>query len=189
MYKKSELTFKSLIVFGRYFKPYIDHSFCIVSKMMFMNKINIDGTINDDQAGYLKRHDLWSYIYYLYYHNNSSVEEFVQMKNKETGKASALLMYKVVQAVVQNQFIANDDIIPFDVNTLIYFINVITQKYGENLRNPVVDYLRNILSNKDAVESIRKFAIRTGVTSGNVVLVTDPKEVDNANIKVKFGNL
>ena len=189
MFEKATLSFKSIIMFGKEFKPSIDHSFCVVSKMMFFNHINIDGTINDDKASLLKKHELWSYIYYLYYYNNSSVEEFVKMKNPKDGKANALQMYRVVQEIVQNQFVPSTEIAPFDVNTLIYFINVITQRYGENMRNPVVDYLRKILGSKEAIEQIKKFSLRTGAKPGNVVMVTDPKEVNNADIKIEFGRL
>jgi hypothetical protein len=189
MFKKAGLSFKNKLVFEKDFKPSVDNSFCVVSKMMFFNRINIDGTINVDQASFLKKYELWSYIYYLYYYNNSSVEEFVDMKNSKDGKANAVLMYKVVQKVVDNQFIKEGEIVPFDVNTLVYFINVITQRYGENLRNPVVDYLRKLVNNKDAMDQIRQFSLVTGRQPGNVVMVTDPKDMQNANIKVRFGNL
>jgi hypothetical protein len=189
MFKKAGLSFKNKLVFEKDFKPSVDNSFCVVSKMMFFNRINVDGTINVDQASFLKKYELWSYIYYLYYYNNSSVEEFSEMKNKKDGKANAVLMYKVVQKVVDNQFIKEGEIVPFDVNTLVYFINVITQRYGENLRNPVVDYLRKLVNNKDAMNQIRQFSLVTGRQPGNVVIVSDPKEIQNANIKVRFGDL
>jgi hypothetical protein len=186
MFKKSKLSFKNILVFEKGFRPSIDNSFCVVSKMMFFNRINVDGTINVDQASYLRKRDLWSYIYYLYYYNNSSVEEFAMMKNKTNGKANAVLFYKSVQNIVQNQFINNDEILPFDVNTLIYFINVICQKYGVNLRNPVVDYLRAIMNNKDAIAQLQNFTLVTGRNPGNVVVVTKPEEIANANIKVNL---
>lgn len=184
MFKKSKLSFKNKLVFEKDFQPTIDKAFCVVAKMMFFNRINVDGTINVEQASYLKKYEVWSYIYYLYYYNNSSVEEFAMMKNKENGKANAILFYKSVQGVVQNQFVNNDEIVPFDVNTLVYFINVVCQKYGDNLRNPVVDYLRAIVNNKETMAQLKNFTLVTGKNPGNVVVVTKPEEVANANIKV-----
>jgi len=186
MFTKARLSFAHKLVFEKDFKPNIERAFCVVSRMMFEDRINIDGTINMEQAGYLKKWQLWSYIYYLYYYNNSSVEEFVTMKNPKNGKANAVLFYESVRKVIQNQYIGQDEITPFDVNSLIYFINVVSQKYGEDMKNPVVDYLRKILRSKSAVDQISKFTLVTGTKEGQVQLVN--KE-ENANIKVKFGYL
>lgn len=186
MFTKALLSFRHRLIFEKDFKPNIERAFCVVSRMMFEDRINIDGTINMEQAGYLKKWQLWSYIYYLYYYNNSSVEEFVVMKNKKNGKANAVLFYESVRNVVKNQYVHDGEIVPFDVNSLIYFINVISQKYGEDMKNPVVDYLRKILRSKSATEQISKFTLVTGTKEGEVQLVN--KE-ENANIKVKFGYL
>jgi hypothetical protein len=154
--------------------------------MLFNNRINVDGSIDVENAGFLKKYQLWSYIYYLYYFNNSSVEEFVMMKNKENNKAKAVLFYEVVKSVVQNQFVNTEEIVSFDVNSLVYFINVIVHKYGINLRNPVIDYLRQLMSNKETVAKLRNFTLVTGKDADGVTLVTAPENVKNANIKVKL---
>ena len=186
MFKKSKLTFKNSAVFEKRFKPFIDTVFCVVSKMMFFDRINVDGTVNPEQAGYLNKYELWSYIYYLFYYNNSTVGEFMEMKDTKTGKANAFKMYTVVKEVVDNQFVDGEDIVPFDVNTLIYFINIVTQKYGPDLRNPIVDYLQKILASKEAMTSINKFSIVTGQKDGNIVVVSNPSNIENANIKIGF---
>lgn len=186
MFKKSKLTFKNIAVFERKFKPYIETAFCVVSKMMFFDRINVDGTINPEQAGYLSKYELWSYIYYLFYYNNSTVGEFMEMKDTKSGKANALKMYTVVKEVVDNQFVSGEDVVPFDVNTLIYFINIVCQKYGVDLRNPIVDYLQKILSSKETITAISKLSLVTGQKNGNIKVVTDPNDLGNANIKIGF---
>lgn len=186
MFTKSKLSFKNKAIFEKEFKPTIEKCFCIVSRMLFNNRINVDGSIDIENAGFLKKYQLWSYIYYLYYFNNSSVEEFVRMKNKENNKANASQFYDVVKSIIQNQFINSDDIVSFDVNSLVYFINIMIHRYKDNLRNPVIDYLRQILSNKEAVAKLSNFTLVTGENNKNVTLVTNPQNVQNANIKVKF---
>lgn len=185
---KSRLTFGTQAVFER-FTPAVDAAFCVVSRMMFFDKIEVDGTIREADLSRLRVGELWSYIYYLYYYNSSSVEEFVRMKEGgeglNKGKASALLFYRSVQKEVSNQFVGDEDIVPFDVNTLAYFINKVILRYGVNLRNPIVDYLKRIMDSKEAMERIRRFTLVTGRQPGNVVVVTDPKEVAEADIRVE----
>lgn len=183
-FKKSELSFRNKTVFEKDFRANIDKTFCVVSKMMFMNRLNVDGSINIDQVGFLKKYELWSYIYYLYYYNNTSLEEFAGMKNRENGKANALLFYKNVSSVVDNQFISNGEIMPLDVNTLAYFVNLMVRKYGADMRNPVIDYLRHILNSPEAIDKIRQFTLSTGMKPGNVTIVSNPQDVDKADIKV-----
>lgn len=164
MFTKSKLSFTSTVVFENEFKPSIDHAFCVVSRMMFLNMINIDGSINEEQLGLLKIYELWSYIYYLYYYNHSSVETFAAMKNTTDGKASALLFYETVRREVENPFIGSDEVLPLDVNTLAYFINKMVHTYGKNMRNPVVDYLseivRRIMDNKSIVAKLNNNYIK-----------------------------
>lgn len=186
---KSELTFKTTAVFEKNFTPAIDAAFCVVSRMMFFNRIDVDGTIKEADMSKLRVSELWSYIYYLFYYNSSSVEEFVRMKERgqglNRGKASALLFYRSVQQEVSNQFVKDDEIVPFDVNTLAFFVNKVVLKYKGLLRNPVVDFLQQIINNKDAVERIRRFSLMTGREPGNVVVVTDPEKVKEADILVE----
>lgn len=164
MFTKFKLSFTSAVVFEKEFKPSIDNAFCVVSRMMFLNMINIDGSINEEQVGLLKVYELWSYIYYLYYYNHSSVETFAAMKDEKDGKASALLFYETVRGEVDNPFVGSDEILPLDVNTLAYFINKMVHTYGKNMRNPVVDYLkeivRRIMDNQSIVERLNKNYIK-----------------------------
>jgi hypothetical protein len=188
MFEKAKLTFKDPAVFEKDFKTNVDTSFCIISKMLFNNRINIDGSIDLHQGGFLRKYELWSYIYYLYYYNNSSVEEFVKMKNPQTGKASALLFYESVRDVVDNQFIEKDDIVSMDVNTLIYFINFMVHKYGDNLRNPVVDYLKQLVYrmsfDSSFIKKLKGVSVVTGNDDVDIKIVTKPEDINSSNIKV-----
>ena len=190
MFKKARLTFKDPAVFEKDFKGNLESSFCIISKMLFNNRINVDGTIDVAQGGFLRKYELWSYIYYLYYYNNSSVEEFVKMKDPKSGKASALLFYETVRNTVDNQFIGEDEIVTMDVNTLIYFINIIVHKYGDNLRNPVVDYLKQLVFrlsiDKTTLDKLKGISVVTGTNDVDIKIVTSPEEINSSNIKVSF---
>jgi hypothetical protein len=109
------------------------------------------------------------------------------MKSDDNGKANALLFYKTVAETVDNQFInesiAKGKIVGFDVNTLIYFVNVIVQRFGEDLTNPVVQYLQKIVNSPETIEKLRKFSLVTGRAPGNVQVVTG-NAVKNADIKI-----
>lgn len=187
MFVKARLSFANDAVFEKDFKPTIDNAFCVVSRLMWLQRINVDGTIDMDQATLLKKYEIWSYIYYLYYHNHSTLDIFAKMKSEDNGKASALLFYKAVAEKVNNQFIeeslAKNKLVPFDVNTLIYFVNLIVQEYGEDLTNPVIQYLQRIVKDPDTIEKIRKFSLVTGRPPGNVEVVTGDG-VNTADIKV-----
>jgi hypothetical protein len=189
MFARAKLSFMNQAVFEKEFKSSIDNAFCVVSKMMWLNRINVDGTINMDQATLLKKYELWSYIYYLFYHNHSTLDVFSAMKSEDNGKANAVLFYKTVATVVDNQFIKqsmdNGKFVAFDVNTLIYFVNTVVQKYGEDLTNPVVQYLQRIVNSPETIEKIRKFTLLTGKQPGNVEIVKG-ELVGDADIKVEI---
>jgi hypothetical protein len=159
MFKKAKLSFKSAGVFDKEFKPNIDNVYCVIARLVFEGHINPDGSINDDQAGYLKKYQLWSYIYYLYYYNSSTVDIFSEMKDSK-GKASAVEFYDAVARVVENPF--SSDYTPFDVNTLIYFINKVTHEYENRMRNPVIDFIER-LQGQRVQNGLKKLTLITGV--------------------------
>lgn len=163
MFKKAKLSFKSIGVFDKEFKPNIDNVYCVIARMVFEGHINPDGSINDNRASYLRKYQLWSYIYYLYYYNSSTVDIFAEMKDSK-GKASAVEFYDAVARVVQNPF--SSDYTPFDVNTLIYFINKITHEYGDLVRNPVVDFISSLQS-KQVQSEFKKLTV-TGIPQSNI---------------------
>lgn len=190
MFKKQRVSFKKKEVFGHKFSPNIDTCFCSVSKMLFADNINVDGSIEIEKSTVLKKEHLWSYIYYLYHfnHENDKTPEFAMMTNTTNGKANATKFYDTVLLVVNNdeKYKSMKPVPPFDENTLIYFINIIIHKYASVLINPVIDYLNKILS-KEIIPTLGSLSIKTGETNGkNVTIVTQPDQIANANVKVNF---
>ncbi len=186
MFSKKKLAFTNELVFEK-FKADFDKCFCVVSKMMIKDVLNIDGSIDITKTGELKKYELWSYIYYLYYFNNTTLEEFALMKdNDNKGKASAIKFYEVVRNTVNNQFVPQDKIIPLDVNTLSYFINILVHKYEENLTNPIVHYLQKLLNRKSDMIKLGKLSISTGNTGKNVEIVTNSNNVKNSNVRIRM---
>lgn len=194
MFEKAKLSFTNAIVFEKEFKTNIETIFCMVSQIALNGVINIDGSIDIHHGRSLKKYEAWSYIYYLYYHNNSSIEEFVKMKNMKNGKANAVLFYEVVKETVDNKFLEEVDDVPvsMDINTLIFFINTIVHKYGDALVNPVIDYLKvlveKLLSDDRSLHKIQNISIITGLntSTSDVKFVTEPANVNASNIKIKF---
>lgn len=186
MYEKSRVAFSRKEIFGNKFKPNINACFCTVSKMLFGDMINTDGTIDIDKSVNLSKEELWSYIYYLYFYNNTNVKVFKSMKNEDNGKASAAHFYDTVISMVAD---AEDDETkpakPFDTTTLIIFINNVLEEFGKELINPIFDYLGIILK-KNIISRISGISIKTGnesSNSGKIKIVTDEKDVANANVK------
>jgi hypothetical protein len=195
MYLKSKLTFSTKHVFGNKFRATESYSFLILSKMLFNNKINVDGTINIEQIVNFTIHELWEYIYYLFHYNSTTIDEFdiseIDKSEKFMETANAENFYSYVKScndgmpynLRKDASAVRGQIEPLSLNQLIYFINFIIHKYGDDLVIPVIDYLK-VLLKKDVTSKLKGIKIHTGLKDGNVRIVTDPKEVNNANIKV-----
>ena len=135
MYTKQRIAFSKKELFGNHFKPGMDSCFCRVSRLVFEGKIMSNGRIDISNIKGLGKDDLWSYIYYLFFYNNTNIPIFTSMVNQNNGKASAPLFYQAVFQVENTPLNA-------DFPTLIVFINDILDKYGEELVNPIFDYLK-----------------------------------------------
>lgn len=182
MYEKAKLAFSNTLIFGYHFQTSINSAFDIVSRMLFSNKINMDGSIDMKQNASVSRKELWAYIYYLFYYNSVDIPEFVAMKDAK-GKANAIGFYTVVKKVVDGR--VADTIQPITIDGLIFFINSIVHKYGDNLVNPVFDYLR-VLVRKEVISRVMAIHVSTGDTGAILELVTNADKIKDADIKVKF---
>ncbi len=180
------LNFKNMGVFDKKFKNDIESCTCLVSKMLFAKKINVDGSIDVDNMNTLRKHELWSYIYYLYYFNNTSIDEFASMKGNR-GVASAENFYKTVKAYVDNKYVFNKSpqeksVTSFDVQTLAYFINSIVHQYGNDLANPIINYVKDLLKTRSPI--FNSFAVKTN--SNSKIEILQGNAAKNANVKIKF---
>jgi hypothetical protein len=196
-YTKKRIAFTNKAIFEYpKFKPDIEKCFCIVSRMMYENRINVDGTIDMEQAGYVRKYQLWAYIYYLYYYNSSSLDDFQAMKTKDenasslsdarirVGKASGEKFFMVVREAVQNGFVKDDEVTAFDVNTLIYFINLMHQRYQGVISNPIAQYLEGLLARKGDLVRLARVSVVTGDPKNALKILTDPSNIEKANIKI-----
>jgi len=195
------VNFSHAALFDKKFKPDIETCSCIVGKMVFAKKINIDGSVDVDNMINIRKYELWSYIYYLYYFNNTSIDEFVAMKNTKTGTASAENFYRTVRDVVDNQFVSriniasdkDEVVVPLDPRTLAYFINMIIHKYEEDLANPIMSYLRELVRQKPKA-TFDSLIIKTG-DNENVKIVpgigknANPNAVRDANVKIDITSI
>lgn len=175
------VAFSNKLIFGNRFSAIIDNCFCMVSKTLIDDNLNFDGTIDLSKETILKKDVLWSYIYYLYYYNNSSISEFNKMQDPKTGKADALLFYNAVRNTTDTIISFGQ---PLTTSLLIIFINNIINKYHDSLINPIIDYL-NILINKRIDLHLSNIAIQTGKDSGFKIEL-DKEKMKNSNVKVNF---
>lgn len=144
---KKEVSFSNKEVFDIGFKPDIETCFCTVSRMLFKNVINIDGSIDMEQLVNVRKKELWAYIYYLYQYNNATITEFINMKNPSSGKADGQLFHNVVYNDTDFNVNSNKNTkqIGTDIVRLVYFINKIIHAYKSDLINPVIDYLNKLM--------------------------------------------
>jgi len=173
---KQKLAFNNKTIFGLNFKNSIEDSFCKTSKMFFTGKINLDGRIYEQQPDAFKKSELWAYIYYLYYYNNSDVDIFRRMKS-QNNQANAILFYNTVK----NTNIEEETVPQITTLQLIQFINMVLDQ--EDIINPMFDYLHVLLDRK-VIPNLSGFELKTGKNSNNFEIV--PVNSKNANIKVSF---
>jgi hypothetical protein len=190
MYNKQKISFNTVRIFGRGFKPDLKYSFNIVAEKLLNEAINLDGTIDINKSIRLSISDLWCYIYYLYINNQNNIDEFNNMRLK--GKANAVLFYNEVfnifnsnnYDVSKNVLINKNEVQPLNATVLIHFINYIINKYNEKLVNPIFDQLKKLLERhgKNIIDGI---TIKTGLKNGNVDILTG-NAIKNADIKISF---
>jgi len=169
-------------VFDKRFKNDIEVCFAVVAKMFFSGRIGQDGSIDVNNMVNTRKYELWSYIYYLYYYNNTSIEEFAAMKSKQ-GTASADKFYSTVRTVVDNKFVNTSEDVKypsFDVQTLAYFINLIVHKYEGEIKNPITDFIRELLASKDPVGKLNSLILKTN--AGNIKLPADNARINISRI-------
>lgn len=198
MFEKKRIAFSRKEIFGTKFKSSIDDCFCVVSKMLFNDKINLDGTIDITQAANLKKEELWSYIYYLYFYNHTNVTIFTSMTNPDNGKASAEKFYSAVISLTEDENETTDTnsntnskpVKSFDVTTLIIFVNEVIEEFGKELVNPIFDYL-SVLMKKNVLTRLSGITIKTGdnastQSENKIKIVTDNADIANANVKFRL---
>jgi len=187
MFLKHRVAFANKDIFGIKFKPALDACFLVVSKMLFSGKIGMDGFIDVRNGGVLSKTEVWSYIYYLYFHNRANIPEFKAMRNVENGKASEERFYEVVYKG-NKRFNTGIQVKPLDIMTLIVFVNKVIRSY-EDIVNPVFDYLK-VLSEKKNISVLNNISGVTLITGTDgrtgLKIVTDPREVAEANVKISI---
>jgi hypothetical protein len=183
MFVKQKLSFKNKSIFGLTFKNTIDDCFFKVAKMLFSGKINIDGTISIERVDSFGKSELWAYIYYLYYYNNSDVDMFISMKD-DKNKASAILFYNVIK----NANVQSENTPTITSLLLIQFINYVLETDKSDIVNPIFDYLRVLLDRK-ITTNMKGFELITGTgANSNKFEIVHGNAVKDANIKVSFKN-
>jgi hypothetical protein len=158
----SKISFKRFDIFGKTFAPSLNSCFARVSNMLLTGTINSNsrpgmksGTIDLQIGLATNRTSLWSYIYYLYFYNNKTNPVFYSMKNT---KANAELFCKTIMS-----YLGTDKL---DNMALTIFINKVINEYS--LINPVIDYLDNIVKNKQVIPKLSEILIKDGVLTNNV---------------------
>lgn len=176
--KKKQVSFANREVFDVGFKPDIENCFCLVSKMLFKNVINIDGSVDMEQLVNVRKKELWAYIYYLYQYNNATILEFINMKNPSSGKADGQLFYNVVYDD-SDLYVNTSKKVNTDIVRLVYFINKVVHTYKSDLINPVIDYL-NKLMKKEMLTKLSEIKVQ--------MVPKDNARKDNVRVGIEYLN-
>lgn len=186
-FEKKRISFASHEIFGPNFKSGQRAAEIVTADLLLKNRLNMDGTVNEAMIVDIQESDLWSYIFYLYSYNNSTINEFKQMMDEDEKKASAEHFYDVVRSVVENTgFRTQYKIVKLNNHDLILFVKKMVAKYGSELYNPVVlrfqdfidYYYERILDELDIV-------VRTG--DNTVKVITDQDKASRSDIVIKIG--
>lgn len=185
--EKKEIAFSSYDgkrVFGQHFKSGYSEAVKVSAQLLLEDKLNTDGTINENTITGLQLSHVWSYIYYLYYLNRGDIIEFKQMTGDD-GLASAERFYDIVMSVIKGngfRYFENKKS-PIALMDLIKFVSKIVQKYGDKLVNPVIQHYNKM------VETYLKeldVVVRTG--REDMVLVKNASNVQNSDIIIKISS-
>lgn len=174
---KKKVAFSNQAVFDVGFKTDLESCFCTVSKMLFKNIINIDGSIDMEQLVNTRKKELWAYIYYLYQYNNATIKEFNDMKHPSSGKADGQLFHNVVYS--DDDTNSAPQRIGTDIVRLVYFINKTIHTYKQDLVNPVIDYL-NQLMKKEMFTKLSEIKVQ--------MVPKDNSRKNNVRIGLEFAN-
>uniref|UniRef100_A0A6C0BEM5 Uncharacterized protein n=1 Tax=viral metagenome TaxID=1070528 RepID=A0A6C0BEM5_9ZZZZ len=188
-FQKHRLSFTSFQgkqIFGENFKSGKQVAVNNAAKLLLSDHLNDDGTINEKNTVYLLESELWSYIFYLYYNNRDTIQEF-QMMSNEKGNASAENFYDVVTSVIENTGLkVHYNIKVLTKNELIKFIKIIINKYRDKINNPVMDHFNAMIkSDIDQYFKNLQVVVRTG--RDNVRISRDPYEVEKSDVIIKIG--
>ncbi len=160
--------------------------FLKISQLFLTNKIDINGFIVSDD---ISLGDSWMYVYYLF-RNNYDKPFFETMKgpgiiNKNKYQARAFLFYrKVIEFLM----------LPLEttINTqhLKDFVNKVLISYPD-IRNPISIKIKEFISTKSIPfikTSIVGLKFQTNNQESEIKFVTDPDEIDKADMKLTFSD-
>lgn len=179
--KKALVAFDNKEIFGNFTSGY-DNAFAVVARLMILRRMNLDGTIRlkeGETPEVLNIADLWSYIYYLFYHNHDTIKDFETMKGENDHKgnlrASAENFYKVVADKLGVTY-GKDNLPKFSQEELLYFITLMIQEHDGVLKNPFAQAIKDVVmeSEKGVLSAV---SLKTGLTPG-VVKVVRPGHPD-----------
>lgn len=182
----SFVSFQGKQVFGEQFKSGKQAAIQNAAKLLLSDQLNDDGTINENNTAYINESELWSYIFYLYYHNRDRIQEFKIMSN-EKGNASAENFYDVVSSVIENTGLKIHYNIRFlTKNELIKFIKIVIGRHKDDINNPVIDHY-NAMLQTDINQYFKnmKVVVRTG--RENARIVRDQEDIKNSDIILRIG--
>jgi hypothetical protein len=187
-------TFKSVIDFGAGYASGIKGAVCAVGNLLDKGLLTPHGTIHTPKVGTIRKGELWSYVYYLWYHNHTSIDTFKQMTiyQNHRAKASAVRFVEAIHRVLG-----------FDTNTkplgqltkdnLVAAIHTILSR-EQDIKIPILQRLYQQINRADEIMP-REFQ-RLGLSGAmnvkvvpNVEIITDAKNLQSAqqNGAVKVG--
>lgn len=196
----SDISFNTKSVFGRKFTPGIKVCVGVVGSMMNKSLLQVDGTISQDIAQKVRKSEIWSYVYYLWYYNKDVIRvfedmtSFEQKKPKAIGEKFAIVFADLMEKSgidkgttdMQLKSVFTKERILITLNKLVrdnpsIKIPILQRLYKQLLNS--VDLKNSVMKNMQV--RLNQVQVRTAKNAQNNVKWGD--NVKNADVKIQIG--
>lgn len=146
----AEVTFNTSSVFGKGFVPNRKVIVACVRNMLNTGFIKLDGHISNENLNKIRKSQLWSYIYYLWWYNKDKIDLFDKMSNykqKKTKASSKMFCIQIHEVMKSNNITISSTLMnTFKKENISFCINNIIVQY-KNISIPILEKLYKRLLN------------------------------------------
>jgi hypothetical protein len=178
-----KVNFASKAVFGDNFSPGNQKSVAILGSILDNNLLKTDGTIAIEDIPKWKKSEIWSYIYYLWYHNRTKIEVFKTMTHLHGKKeqASAKTFINGLYAIMDRGTEKNSTLSSiFTKERLIYTTNRIVRD-NKTISIPILQniYKKLLNATNAAIPNNIKAQVKINGNRNNNTNNTKKRQVSN----------
>jgi hypothetical protein len=185
------VSFGSKTVFGSRFQPGIKNAIGVVGSLLNTGALRLEGSIDPSDVSKIRKHQIWSYIYYLWYYNRDKIEIFEKMSNYEGKKAKATAktfltsFYDMMDKTGLEINSSTQLITIFNKERIVDTLNKILEKYPD-ISIPVLQKLYKKLINSGKIPGLEKVS-SSQLAKANIQVIPNANQQPNIpNIELKM---